>query len=120
MQDLRDFSDFERRRTERREVEAEGTLGASADLKLVNVSPRGFEAETAERLIVGASYDLALSWEGEAIELRGAVKWSKLDRTVLSRRGELRPVYRSGLEASSTSIPLLERMLGGRGRSEEA
>jgi hypothetical protein len=41
------------------------------------------------------------------------VKWSRLDRTVLSRRGELRPVYRSGLEASSTSIPRLVRMLGG-------
>ena len=117
MQDLRDFSTFERRRTERLNVEAEGTLAGAADLKLVNVSPRGFEAETSDRLMVGAGYDLRVSWEGERIDLRGTVKWSKLDRTVLSRSGELRPVYRSGLEASSTSIPLLERMLGGGGRN---
>ena len=113
MQDLRHFQEFERRRTERREVDAEGTLGASSELKLVNVGPRGFEAETGERLMPGADYDLRVSWEGERIELHGTVKWSRLDRTVLSRRGELRPVYRSGLEASSTSIPRLERMLGG-------
>ena len=104
---------IERRRTERREVDAEGTLGTSSELKLVNVGPRGFEAETGERLMPGADYDLRVSWEGERIELHGTVKWSRLDRTVLSRRGELRPVYRSGLEASSTSIPRLERMLGG-------
>jgi hypothetical protein len=111
MQELRDV--FERRRTKRREVEAEGTLGTSSELTLVNVGPRGFEAETAERLMVGADYDLRVSWEGERIDLHGTVKWSRLDRTVLSRSGELRPVYRSGLEASSTSIPRLERMLGG-------
>jgi hypothetical protein len=113
MQDLPEFQEFERRRTERHEIDAEGTLGASSGLKLVNVGPRGFEAETAERLMVGAGCDLEVSWEGERIELQGTVKWSRLDRTVLSRRGELRPVYRSGLEASSTSIPRLVRMLGG-------
>ena len=114
MQDLRDFSDLERRRTERLETDADGTIG-SGDLKLVNVSTRGFEAETDQRLVVGASYELRVNWEGERIDLRGTVRWSRLDRTVLSRRGELRPVYRSGLEASSPSIPDLERMLGSRG-----
>ena len=117
MQDLRDFSEFERRRMERLDTDAQGTIGASGDLKLVNLSPRGFEAETVERLMVGASYDLRVNWEGERIDLRGTVKWSRLDRTVLSRRGELRPVYRSGLEASSPSIPRLERMLGSAERA---
>ena len=111
MHDLRDFSEFERRRMERLDVEAEGSLGA-AELKLVKVSPRGFEAETRERLRVGVGYELQVNWEGEQVPLRGTVRWSRLDRTVMSRSGELRPVYRSGLEASSVSIPRLERMIG--------
>jgi hypothetical protein len=110
---MQEFQDFERRRTERRDVELEGSLGPSSTLKLINVGPRGMETESAERLIVGADYDLEVTWEGETVHLRGSVKWSRLDRTAMSRRGELRPVYRSGLEAASTTIPVLERMLGG-------
>jgi hypothetical protein len=109
---MHEFQDFERRRTERRDVDLEGSLGPSSTLKLINVGPRGMETESPERLIVGAEYDLEVTWEGEPVRLRGSVKWSRLDHTRMSRRGELRPVYRSGLEAASTSIPVLERMLG--------
>jgi hypothetical protein len=108
---MHDFRDFERRRTERRTVDAAGTLRFAADLKVVNVGPRGFETETSERLMVGADYDVLIHLDDENVSVHGTVVWSRLDRTVLSRAGEVRPVYRSGLEAASSSIPLLERLV---------
>jgi hypothetical protein len=110
---MHDFQGLDRRRTTRRDVDIEGTLGAEDGLRLLNVGPRGIEAETAERLMVGADYTFHVPWEGERLELRGTVRWSRLDRTAPGRRGELRPVYRSGIEAGSPSIPVLEKMLGG-------
>ena len=108
---MHDIQDLERRRTERRTVDAVGSLRFAADLKVVNIGPRGIETETSERLMVGADYDVLIQVDGENVKVHGTVVWSKLDRTVLSRAGEVRPVYRSGLEAGSASIPVLERML---------
>lgn len=108
---MHDFHDLERRRTERRTVDATGTLGSAADLKVVNVGPRGFETETSERLMVGADHEVQIHLGHENVSVHGTVVWSRLDRTVLSRAGEVKPVYRSGLEAASSSIPLLERLV---------
>ena len=106
-----EFRDLERRRTERRTVDAVGTLRFASDLKVVNIGPRGIETETSERLMVGADYDFLIHLDGENFTIHGTVVWSKLDRTVLSRSGEVRPVYRSGIEAGSASIPILERLV---------
>ena len=108
-----DFSSFERRRTDRRPLEATGRASFAADLKIVNVGPRGIEIETHDRLMIGAEYDLEIRASGEDVEVRGCVVWSKLDRTVQTAAGDLQPVYRSGIEASSQSIPGLERLLDG-------
>lgn len=105
------FRDAERRRTERRPVDATGTLRFAADLKVVNVGPRGIETETSERLMVGADYDVLIHLDGDDVTVHGTVVWSKLDRTVHTRAGEVRPVYRSGMEAASASIPVLERLM---------
>ena len=108
---MHDFRDLERRRTERRPVDAVGTLHFAADLKVVNVGPRGIETETSDRLMVGAGYDVLIHLVSENVTVHGTVVWSRLDRTVLTRGGEVKPVYRSGLEAASSSIPILEQIV---------
>jgi hypothetical protein len=105
-----DQQEIERRRTERREVDAQGTLGSDGMLRVVNVSQRGLETESAQRLLVGNHCDVLVHWRGEDLPVCGTVVWSKLDRTVLSRAGEIKPVYRSGIEGDSACIPLLERL----------
>jgi hypothetical protein len=45
------------------------------------------------------------------VPVRGTVVWSRLDRTEETVAGDLRPVYRTGMEAASQSIPALERLL---------
>jgi hypothetical protein len=109
---MQDFRDFERRRTDRLTVDADGTLSSSSELKVVNVGPRGLETETRDRLMVGADYDMEIRWHGQHHQVRGTVVWSRLDRTVMTRAGDIAPIYRSGLEAASASIPTLERLLG--------
>jgi hypothetical protein len=108
---MHDFLGFERRRTDRHPLDATGRASFAADLVIVNVGPRGVEIETSDRLMIGAAYDLEVHCRGESVDVRGTVVWSRLDRTVQTAAGDLRPVYRSGLEAASQSIPGLERLL---------
>ena len=108
---MQNFSDFERRRTDRRPLDASGRASFAADLKIVNVGPRGVEIETTDRLMIGADYNLEICSRGEDVPVRGTVVWCRLDRTVQTAAGDLLPVYRSGIEAASQSIPGLERML---------
>jgi len=108
---MQDFSSSDRRRTDRRPLEATGRANFAANLKIVNVGPRGIEVETSDRLMIGADYDLEITSRGEDVEVRGTVVWSRLDRTEETAGGDLRPVYRSGIEAASQSIPGLERLL---------
>lgn len=122
MQDFaaQDFAAIERRRTDRRPLDASGRASFAADLKILNVSPRGVEVETSGRLMVGADYDLEISSRGEEVPVRGTVVWCRLDRTEETAAGDLQPVYRSGLEAASQSIPGLERLLAHSPRLIEA
>ena len=108
---MRDFDSFERRRTDRRPLDAAGRASFAADLEIVNVGPRGIEIETSERLMIGADYDLEVTSRGDSVDVRGTVVWCRLDRTAQTAAGELRPLYRSGIEAASQSIPGLERLL---------
>jgi len=108
---MQEFYGVERRRTDRQALDASGKADFAADLKIVNVGPRGLEIETHERLMIGADYDLELLSHGHAVEVRGTVVWCRLDRTAQTASGDLRPLYRSGLEAASQSIPGLERLL---------
>ena len=117
---MQDFAASERRRTDRRSLDASGRASFAADLKILNVSPRGVEIETAGRLMVGADYDLEISSRGEEVPVRGTVVWCRLDRTEETAAGDLRPVYRSGIEAASQSIPGLERLLAHSPRLIEA
>jgi hypothetical protein len=108
---MRDFDSFERRRTDRRPLELEGMASFANILKVVNVGPRGIEIETTERLMVGADYDFQVQVKNELIPLHGTVVWSRLDRTAHTHSGEIKPIYRAGIEAASTSIPALEKLL---------
>jgi hypothetical protein len=108
---MHDFRDLERRRTERVAVDATGSLRFAADLRVVNIGPRGIETETSDRLMLGAPYDVLIHLGNESFMVQGTVVWSRLDRTVHSKDGDIRPVYRSGLEAASASIPILERLV---------
>jgi hypothetical protein len=108
---MRDFDSFERRRTDRRPLEAEGTASFASDLRVVNVGPRGIEIETSDRLMVGADYDFQVRCKSDLLAIRGTVVWSKLDRTIHTHDGEIRPIYRAGIEAASSSIPALERLI---------
>ena len=108
---MQHFSNNERRRTDRRPLDATGRANFAANLKIVNVGPRGVEIETSDRLMIGADYDLEITSRGEDVQVRGTVVWSRLDRTEETAAGDLRPVYRSGIEAASQSIPGLERLL---------
>ena len=108
---MQEFSSSDRRRTDRRPLEATGRANFAANLKIVNVGPRGVEVETSDRLMIGADYDLEITSRGEDVQVRGTVVWSRLDRTEETAAGDLRPVYRSGIEAASQSIPGLERLL---------
>ena len=108
---MRHISAIERRRTDRQTLDATGRASFAANLTIVNVGPRGIEIETRERLMIGAPYDLEIRSHGEEVPVRGTVVWSRLDRTEETAAGDLRPVYRSGLEAASQSIPGLERLL---------
>ena len=67
---MHDFRDAERRRTERRPVDATGTLRFAADLKVVNVGPRGIETETSERLMVGADYDVLIHLDADNVTVQ--------------------------------------------------
>lgn len=112
---MQDFREFERRRTERQPLDAEGRLVEDdTSLRVVNLSARGLETESASRLMVGSQHEVVLSWQGADHHVHGTVVWSRLDRTVLTRSGDLTPVYRSGLEAASASIPVLERLVARR------
>ena len=117
---MQDFSSFDRRRTDRRLIDASGRANFAADLKIVNVGPRGVEVETADRLMIGADYDVEITARGEDVQVRGTVVWCRLDRTEETAAGDLRPVYRSGIEAASQSIPGLERLLAHSPRPIEA
>jgi hypothetical protein len=108
---MQQFHDIDRRRTDRRQVDADGTLSFASGLKVINLGPRGLETETSDRLMVGADYDLQIRWREQEHDVRGTVVWSRLDRTVLTRAGDITPVYRSGIEAASASIPTLERLV---------
>ena len=107
---MRETEPFERRRTDRRPLEAAGVASFAADLRVVNVGPRGIEIETPERLMIGADYDFQVQHRGELLRIRGAVVWSKLDRTVHTHDGEIQPIYRAGIEAASSAIPALEKL----------
>jgi hypothetical protein len=104
-------TNVERRRTDRHTLQAAARASFAADLKIVNVGPRGIEIETSDRLMVGAVYDVEVTNRGDSADVRGTVVWCRLDRTVQTAAGELQPVYRSGIEAASQSIPGLERLL---------
>jgi len=108
---MRDFDSFERRRTDRRPLDVLGVASFAADLRIVNVGPRGIEIETSDRLMVGADYDFQVQVRGELVPLRGTVVWSRLDRTAHTHAGEIKAIYRAGIEAASASIPSLERLL---------
>jgi hypothetical protein len=110
---MRDFESFERRRTDRRQLEAEGLASFAADLRVINVGPRGIEIETSDRLMVGADYTFQVKATNDLLAIRGTVVWSRLDRTVHTHDGEIRPIYRAGIEAASSSIPALEQLLEG-------
>jgi hypothetical protein len=110
---MQHFSNSERRRTDRRPLEATGRAAFATSLTIVNVGPRGVEVETSDRLMIGADYDLEITSRGEDVPVRGTVVWSRLDRTEETAAGDLRPIYRSGIEAASQSIPGLERLISG-------
>ena len=76
---MQDFSSSDRRRTDRRPLEATGRANFAANLKIVNVGPRGVEVETSDRLMIGADYDLEITSRGEDVQVRGTV-----DPTVLA------------------------------------
>jgi hypothetical protein len=101
----------DRRRTDRRALPATAKASFGTGIEIVNAGPRGIEIETAERLLIGADVELEVVSHGEAVPVRGTVVWSRLDRTAESGAGELRPVYRCGIEAASQSIPALEKLL---------
>jgi len=108
---MRDFESFDRRRTDRLNLDATALADFAPDLTIVNVGPRGIEIETSERLMVGAAYDFQVQSRGDSVPLRGTVVWSRLDRTVHAHDGDILPIYRAGIEAASASIPGLERLL---------
>ncbi len=108
-----DLSSFERPRTDRRLLGAGGKARFAADLRILAVGPRGIEIETSNRLRIGADYDLEIESHGDRVGVRGTVVWCRLDRTAHTGAGDLEPVYRSGIEAASQSIPGLERLLAG-------
>ena len=108
---MREFDSFERRRTDRLTLDMVGVASFAADLRVVNVGPRGIEIETSDRLMVGADYDFQVQTQGKLVPLRGTVVWSKLDRTAQTHSGEVKPIYRAGIEAASASIPELERLI---------
>ena len=110
---MRHHETFERRRTDRRPLDFEGQASFAADLRVVNVGPRGIEIETSTRLMVGQDYVFQVKNRSEMHDIRGTVVWSRLDRTVHTHDGEIRPIYRAGIEAASSSIPALERLVDG-------
>lgn len=76
----------------------QGKVQLTSEGQVLNLSPGGMALEAESWLQVGRSYTVTLRHESETVQLRGRVVWSKLGRTRKTEKGEVLPVYTSGLE----------------------
>jgi hypothetical protein len=88
----------ERRRFGRREVDGiDGSLYATSDAKIVDISVDGLSIETTRSLRVGLQIPLSIGWRRRAMPLQGEVVWCSLVGTWRNELSDVLPVYRSGV-----------------------
>ncbi|MGB5889829.1 MAG: hypothetical protein WBH75_07610 [Thermoanaerobaculia bacterium] len=88
----------ERRRLGRREVDGiDGSLYATSDAKIVDISVDGLSSETTRSLRVGLQIPLSLGWRRRAMPLQGEVIWCALVGTWRNELSDVLPVYRAGV-----------------------
>ena len=63
----------------------------------VNISQSGLCLESLVELVGGAQYVFRLSYGSSFLNLPGRVAWCRLDRTEMTRKGEVK-VYKAGIE----------------------
>lgn len=82
----------------------------------VNISESGLCLESLVELVAGAEYVFRVSYGSHFLSLPGRVVWSRLDRTEITRKGQVE-VYRSGIEllpegCGRTWVDAVERLTG--------
>ncbi|MGB6367454.1 MAG: hypothetical protein WBG93_11560 [Thermoanaerobaculia bacterium] len=88
----------ERRRLGRREVDGiDGSLYATSDAKIVDISVDGLSIETTRSLRVGLQIPLSIGWRRRAMPLQGEVIWCALVGTWRNELSDVLPVYRAGV-----------------------
>jgi hypothetical protein len=88
----------ERRRLARREVDGiDGSLFATSDAKIVDISVDGLSIETTRSLRVGLQIPLSIGWRRRAMPLQGEVVWCSLVGTWRNELSDVLPVYRAGV-----------------------
>ncbi len=88
----------DRRSSDRHEVDGvQGSLFASADARIVDVSPEGLAIETNRSLRVGRSVPLAVNRKSRVLPVMAKVIWCSLVGTWRSESREVLPVYRAGV-----------------------
>ena len=99
----------DRRRFDRHEVDGvQGSVFASADARIVDVSPEGLAIETNRSLRVGRSVPLAVNRKSRAMPVMAKVIWCSLVGTWRSENREVLPVYRAGVRFEEDGDVALE------------
>lgn len=108
----------ERRRSERHPVDdLSGSLLFSHRCRVLDLSARGLAVRTGTPLAPGRGYRLRLEHGGRRVDLTGTVAWCRLQGTERDEEGELRPVYRAGLELEGElggELSTLQELIGSR------
>ncbi len=89
----------ERRKNRRYDVDGiEGCLTFVLNVKILNMSLDGMAVEANHMISVNKEYTIKAYHNGEILNLRGKVIWSKLYKTIVSPEGEVIPIYRAGIK----------------------
>lgn len=90
------------RRHKRYDIEdVHGTLAYNLDARVLNISLTGMAIETESLLKVGEGYNLNIPRPEGQLRVQADVQWCHLVRTERTESGEVKPVYRAGVDFRS-------------------
>jgi len=88
----------ERRGSPRRKGSDGDIRSPTLGVRILNLSAAGLAIETDRALRVGGRYRFTLASSGSEARIDGRVLWCRLSGTRRLDNGDVRPVYRAGIE----------------------
>lgn len=91
----------DKRRYERFSLRTESVsckIVSATEVKVLNISMTGVALEVNKRLNIGSQYMLGLASADAAVSLKGNVVWSRLTESKQNGRGDIVPIYNSGIQ----------------------